>query len=1018
MKLLSFTVAVACLAGWIPAGCGNAGQDCTPREDTYCHEGVIYWVDSCGEFEELKEHCGCGCSPDHSGCEVCCTPHAQTYCHEGVTYWVDSCGMLEEEKEHCECGCNADRSDCPECGVVVLDELDFEGRILPGNSLVIHYQGPGQSLEAIDSSDNTLTSAAAGALELVPGWLRGDLRNSLVGLDDSDQDRYGDIILGAADAHYIDEIAYVIAHASGKDLQSAPSGIVSDNAASIYEIAADLPFVEIVENGQPGEDDHYTTVRHTVLVDGSEDTYDVPPEIYYRYIVFPIVDVEQIEYINPRTGNSATPLGGGVFWRDYLYYGGGDGIVSYITPHCLKSPNTIDDAFLAAADFGAAAAYGTFTDLEVGPIEVVRADGTDAPVAIMFVRGDGRCCNNAWPNPDGTYLATLMPVEAAAANGFPELLENLLGAGNANSALRDNTLVAVDNLWACQITEEPRRVLILRDRIPFDLPEDPNDLLLAGLGYEFDVMTSEDLETLVLFSTEPAHVNLDYNKIVIPSDQPRSFYLAIEDNASILETFVDYGGVLQMHLATREADDWADMRMPGGIQATAQTPENYVASVHAYGFPSLRDVLMESQAAWDGLSLPSLSGDRLFDPDESAIARIGWWGGQNTPQNIAEIFAWKRCRGIDRSWYAQRIVYNKYGNCGELADLLAAATRTALIPAKTAGTPNEDHTWGEFFTQDQWHPYQDDWSDSATRIDTWTIAYDADTGGSKTVTAVSSERGDGYQEHVLGRYEPVVIDAEGHITDDYSRYVTLEVRVTDAEGTPVDGALVLIASEGFYDPDGLYIVGWAYTDGDGWARVNMGEGNNYYVNVSCSQFGEIPAPSTVMRVARESQALPGEVFTIELAYDGDAYPLGLIEVPAASPGSYQDPPEGQIVELAIQLDVPRELMHGESLYIEDRIYTEPADGRGGRVDLYLVDRENYERFTAGDDFEAAAIHEGIDSLSRSFILPDPMVDWYVIVSNSWRLTSDQEVYLSAEAADVTYRTLPVYGSNPASGRKF
>ncbi|MBN2496001.1 MAG: transglutaminase domain-containing protein [Deltaproteobacteria bacterium] len=996
MKHRVLRAAVSTLTACLAVACGDA-EECTSHARTICSDGTVYWIDSCGNNEGEKEQCECGCLRDQSGCEACveCTPHAETICIDSVIYWVDSCGQQEEEKERCQCGCTHDPYACRDCA---LDAIGFEGRILPGHFLAVAYRGAARSFGLEDSSANILSADAAAALELVPGWLRSDLRNAFVDLEIEDQDRYASAILEAADPRFIDEIAYVVSHAAAQDLRTGSEAILSENAASVYEIAAEIGYAELIEHGEPGEEEHYTTVQHTVLVDGAEESVEIPREIYYRQIVFPIIDVESIRYINPTSGSAATPARGGVFWRDYLYFGEGEG--SYIAPYCLKSPHLIDDAYLTAADFGAAAAYGSFVDLEVGPIEVLRAGDTDEPVAIMFVRGDGRCCNNTWPNPDGTYLATLVPVEAAAGNGHPELLENLLAAGNANAARRSDTLVSVDSLYDCQFVQEDRRVLLLRDRIPFDLGEDPNEVFLGELGYAYDVLTSADLPALVLSSTEPAHVNLDYNKIVIPSDQPRAFYEALADHAQAFEDFVDYGGMLEMHLATREADDWFGLRMPGGIRASAQIAETYIPAVRAHGFPALREVLAGVRAAWDGVVEPGLSGDRLFDPQTSAVEHVGWWGGQNAPQNIAETIAWKRrCWGFDRSWYAQRIVYNKYGNCGELADLLAAACRTALIPAKTVGTMNEDHIWDEFYTLDRWQPFQGDWSDAATRIGSWKVAADADTGGGKTVTAVSSQRGDGYQEHVLGRYE-IEVDEEDHISNDYSRHVTLGVRVTDALGAPVDGALVLIASEGFYDTENLYIVGWAYADGDGRVRVTMGEGNNYYINVS-SQLGEIPAPSTVARIATESEALPGEVFSVELAYDGEDYPFGVIEKPAASPKDYGQPTGAQIVELAVELDVPRELMHGESLYSDGRYFTEPADGQG-RVDLYLLDRANYDLMAAGEDFEAAAVHEGIDSLSQTFVLPDDE-EWYLVLANQGRLNSDQEVFLRVDATDVTYR---------------
>ena len=51
-------------------GCGGEEQ-CTSHDSTSCQEGINYWIDSCGNFEEVIENCDCGCTPEHSGCKSC-----------------------------------------------------------------------------------------------------------------------------------------------------------------------------------------------------------------------------------------------------------------------------------------------------------------------------------------------------------------------------------------------------------------------------------------------------------------------------------------------------------------------------------------------------------------------------------------------------------------------------------------------------------------------------------------------------------------------------------------------------------------------------------------------------------------------------------------------------------------------------------------------------------------------------------------------------------------------------------
>ena len=50
--------------------CGGGG-DCEPHDGKYCDEGATYWVDSCGNYEDVFKQCECGCAADHTGCKSC-----------------------------------------------------------------------------------------------------------------------------------------------------------------------------------------------------------------------------------------------------------------------------------------------------------------------------------------------------------------------------------------------------------------------------------------------------------------------------------------------------------------------------------------------------------------------------------------------------------------------------------------------------------------------------------------------------------------------------------------------------------------------------------------------------------------------------------------------------------------------------------------------------------------------------------------------------------------------------------
>jgi hypothetical protein len=49
-------------------GEGRCTNECYPHDDYYCSEGHIYWYDTCGEREEIKENCG---TSGHVGDKYC-----------------------------------------------------------------------------------------------------------------------------------------------------------------------------------------------------------------------------------------------------------------------------------------------------------------------------------------------------------------------------------------------------------------------------------------------------------------------------------------------------------------------------------------------------------------------------------------------------------------------------------------------------------------------------------------------------------------------------------------------------------------------------------------------------------------------------------------------------------------------------------------------------------------------------------------------------------------------------------
>ena len=69
--------------------CLDYEENCRPNDSTVCREGVLYWVDNCGNEGDKAEDCECGCNVDLSGCEQCGVKECESNSDCPVDYWCD-----------------------------------------------------------------------------------------------------------------------------------------------------------------------------------------------------------------------------------------------------------------------------------------------------------------------------------------------------------------------------------------------------------------------------------------------------------------------------------------------------------------------------------------------------------------------------------------------------------------------------------------------------------------------------------------------------------------------------------------------------------------------------------------------------------------------------------------------------------------------------------------------------------------------------------------------------------------
>jgi hypothetical protein len=324
-----------------------------------------------------------------------------------------------------------------------------------------------------------------------------------------------------------------------------------------------------------------------------------------------------------------------------------------------------------------------------------------------------------------------------------------------------------------------------------------------------------------------------------------------------------------------------------------------------------------------------------------------------------------------------------------VGDILTAACRAALVPVRDVVAHPVDHVWNSVYMMGKWRVYTVFRSDGGTRFD----------------DGVYTEK-----NHI----GPMGCRSDGYVTNSISDYFdetfTAEVRVTDAKGSPVDGATVAAMMDWTHeDPPPKIHAGLAWTDDDGIARIELGVGRDTFVQVFTpledwpalvpdtsdrAKKDTEPRSDPVLERRRQMKAEPALVAAADDIEDGETVrydvSLGFI---LQKPMATVDPSVGfadGAPRLALAADA--RILHGYSSYFGCNFtQREP----GGAVDAYIVDRLNYERFIAGEPFTAAYALE--DASTAHLLLPAPGGEWFVVVSNKHRMAWGQVVRLAVES---------------------
>ena len=694
-------------------------------------------------------------------------------------------------------------------------DLDFKVRVNRKTAAVFKLNGMlgtlaiGETSPASDEDDrDPQIITAIDKISTIDETWRTGFEARMGAISEEKAVSYATMFVENTDDRLDDEIAWCLSHMTPQDLAYAGMNaqMIYDNASNIYKQAELLDYVEIVEL-----DDNHTTLEYSFGTGDIEDSKNtIPYEIYYNGVVNMKMDWERVSLINPETGNySEEP--DGIFWRSY-FMDQQEPPQSYANHPVFSDPNDLHGTNFPGSTLQSEA---VFVDFEVGPLNLVKRASDNQAIMIEF-------------NPKNyaqSVVATLVPVEQMAIDGNDDLLVNML------TYLNDGRRIVGSY-----------EVIVLKEKDPFGQPVIVNTLNEMNITHS--VIELEELDTLA------DTINFRrVKKLVIPSDQSLGFYQALADKRTVIEDLISKGLCLEFHGAVQNAvDRWDGIVMPGGFTTrltdTTKADESYIEG----GYSKLTELMENTKFVWDKEKHTGISGTRLFDADTFALDKIGYWASEILIMNVAERVA-HMGGSPERGNQPVRLSNNHYGNCGEDQDVLGSASKTMLVPAFNAHNTTEDHVWNIVYLNDQWIPYQIDWSDEATRIDNAGISYDKQQGGGKDCACIIRSDGDGKVHSVI---------------DLFSDYISIKINVKDENDIPVDGARVLVFSEAWQSTDSFSLGVWGVTDDNGEYKTTVGDNANYYLRVETS-IGSYPsATGQVTQIVQMEDAIHSAQFEFDI----------------------------------------------------------------------------------------------------------------------------------------------------------
>jgi hypothetical protein len=303
-----------------------------------------------------------------------------------------------------------------------------------------------------------------------------------------------------------------------------------------------------------------------------------------------------------------------------------------------------------------------------------------------------------------------------------------------------------------------------------------------------------------------------------------------------------------------------------------------------------------------------------------------------------------------------------------------AIAKAVLIPSVCTSNSAEDHMWNEFW-DNRWIHWDGGVDNPRMYEKSW----------GKKISSVWDYRGDS------GIFS---------VSEKYTYVCNLTATVLDSEGMPVDGALIDIQTEFYYNDTMLTTTTWGTTDYSGKVTIPLGDQRNFWASADSDSLGTDPI-SGPTQIITDSVMGVNYTHTFNLPLGADSLNVDEITNPGVVDPKFQ---------MDVKYNVDANILKTQSAHSnrEGNHYSQ-----SGNIDFFIANNINYNLYAGGFSFNAYNVDERSSAGEHQFVLPNDDT-YFAVLSNEFAQATTKIVTITVDILS----EIRVGITSPSSGSSY